>query len=252
MPTPKWLDLYETTPDGRSEIFYPRIATIKRVFDNQYGVSWTFREDTDKRTNKDGKTFDGQIWKAPQGYDGPKFKAGDKVKVRLKISHGEKGGTYHDVDRIAPDDTAEPRGHQTTRQSEDRTGMSGSDTIPAEFTLPLDYYREKNATERASFERQAVLNRMSEVLIATPSLIEAKVITQAAAKRLFEDWQERASYMWNRHGEWSAAGDDEPETFRPDEQPAGKAGDGDGSDDSRGGEGVSDPGDLPWDPEEVE
>lgn len=214
MATPSdmnWLDI--DAEDDESVYFGTRQATVKRYFD-KFGHGYSFEEDTSQNGD-----FKGQIWKMGPRADHPiSFAPGVVVDIKLSMKRKKQGdGWFYNLDQIERSQADNPPQRAADTAAGGRELNPAQDGPPGEWTLPIDYHREKARQERASIERQVVFKGLGESLPHLPKLIEEEIITKDGAKRVFEHWKELGDYLRNRHGAYDAIGDRPSDDEIPEE-----------------------------------
>ena len=163
--------------------FAPVEVTVKQLVLRKADKSvwgWKFEED---ETVLPGD-FPDAVWSAPEEYDnasgeyqpykGPKYDKGTRMTVELAVT--EKGDkTYFNIRKMTlaakGSEDLSPAANEHAGATERPHGaIAGADPLPAEWTLPLDYYREKQARERASIQAQTAYNGVVALLNAGAQL----------------------------------------------------------------------------------
>lgn len=168
--------------------FAPVQVTIKKLVlrkSDQSVWGWKFEEDETVRPGD----FPDVVWSAPQEYDdasgkyqaykGPRYGPGTRMTVELAMT--EKGEEqYFNIRKMTLDDwrddwrggiSTEAAGTPAAPANEHVVGtarqpgtIAGTDPVPAEWTLPIDYYRERQALERRSIQMQTTFNGLVALL----------------------------------------------------------------------------------------
>ena len=156
--------------------FKPVTATIKAVQTRKDGTFWGWKFTQD--TTKDGQ-YTGVVWGAPQPYDettksylpykGPKFSVGVDVRVELATRQGTTEGgevrTYYSVRNIFEAvESAEAETPPANQSVAPKGAITDDQPLPAKYTMPLSYFREHDATERASIQAQTAYNGVVALL----------------------------------------------------------------------------------------
>ena len=151
--------------------FKPVTATIKSVVERKDGTlwGWKFAEDT----TKDGE-YTGVVWGAPQEwddqekayleYEGPTFSKGTSVRVELSAKTAGNR-TYYNVRNIFDaSETAEAETPPANQDVAPKGAIQDDQPLPAKWTMPLSYFREHDAIERASIQAQTAYNGLVALL----------------------------------------------------------------------------------------
>ena len=166
--TEQWPHNFTSLDKGVTK-FAPVDVTVKQLVLRKADQSvwgWKFDEDTTKLPGE----FPDIVWGAPQEYDdasgeyqaykGPRYPKGTRMSVELAMT--EKGDkTYFNIRKMTlapgpvPSDDETPAANQSVAPG---GGITDDQPLPAEFTMPLSYYREKQARERASIQAQTAYN----------------------------------------------------------------------------------------------